>query len=46
MLPILLAVAANDLPLIPPSERARERTRERRLRGPVWSTPTPQDQSA
>lgn len=45
-LPQLVAVAANDLPEAPSTERARLRTRERRLRGPTWSSPSSEAQSA
>jgi hypothetical protein len=44
--PSVVALAANDLPAVPATERARERTRERRLRGPAWSSPSYESQSA
>lgn len=45
-LPVIVALAANDLPEVPSTERARCRTRERRLRGPAWSSPSHEAQSA
>ncbi|MDP1824844.1 MAG: hypothetical protein Q8L48_16430 [Archangium sp.] len=45
-LPSIVAQAANDLPEVPSTERARERTRERRLRGPSWSSPSHEARSA
>ena len=45
-LPTVVVLAANDLPEAPTTERARERTRARRLRGPVWSSPPYEAQSA
>ena len=45
-LPILVAQAANDLPEAPSAERARPRDRTRRLRGPSWSSPALEAQSA
>jgi DNA-directed RNA polymerase subunit K/omega len=39
MKPLLVAPAANDLPEPAATERARERVRERRIRGPNWSQP-------
>ena len=46
MMPLLVAPAANDLPEPKNVERARERTRERRLRGPNWSAPVREVKSA
>lgn len=37
--PTLVPMPANDLPTPEVIERARHRTRERRLRGPTWSSP-------
>ncbi len=45
-LPLIIALAANDLPEVPCTDRARPRTRERRLRGPIWSSPSHEAQSA
>lgn len=36
-IPTLVIPAANDLPEVAASERARLRSRERRLRGPAWA---------
>lgn len=38
-LPMVIALAANDLPEPKAAERARLRQRERRLKGPIWSSP-------
>ncbi|HEY0881205.1 MAG TPA: hypothetical protein VGD87_06735 [Archangium sp.] len=38
-LPIIVALSANDLPEAPSTTRARLRERERRLKGPNWSAP-------
>ncbi len=35
--PVILLMPANDLPAAPAAERARLRTRERRMRGPTWA---------
>ena len=43
-LPMLIPVAANDLPEAPSAERARLRERERKLRGPIWAAPKQGDQ--
>ena len=45
-LPTIVAQAANDLPEAPSTERARMRDRTRRLRGPTWSSPAIEAQSA
>jgi hypothetical protein len=37
--PTLVPMPANDLPQPEAVERARRRTRERRLRGPTWAQP-------
>lgn len=41
--PTIVALAANDLPDAPSAERARARTRERRLRGPSWRASPPRE---
>lgn len=43
-MPMLIPVAANDLPETPSAERARRRDRERKLRGPIWAGPKHGDQ--
>lgn len=45
-LPSIVLMAANDLPEAPSAVHARLRTRERRLRGPNWSQPSPNNQVA
>lgn len=45
-LPIVIALAANDLPELPATERARRRPHERRLRGPIWSSPATELETA
>lgn len=45
-IPTLVPMPANDLPTPEVVERARHRTRERRLRGPSWAEPSRQQQSA
>jgi hypothetical protein len=42
--PMLIPVAANDLPASETHERARHRDRECRLRGPTWAEPPARDQ--
>ncbi|MFT3708406.1 MAG: hypothetical protein QM817_12200 [Archangium sp.] len=44
--PTLVPMPANDLPKPEAVERARRRTRERRLRGPTWAEAVRQQQSA
>jgi hypothetical protein len=36
---VVVELAANDLPLAANVERARQRERDRKRRGPVWSQP-------
>jgi|GEM_PF-6663538 hypothetical protein len=38
-MPSIVPMPANDLPEAPATQHARLRSRERRLRGPIWAEP-------